>query len=315
MYKRLSCSVVVSSYRLAGIISLELNSSWDSLTDTCKISLPSKIWHKGKFTDLAASELIKRGDIVRVQLGYNEAVEPEFSGFVAKVNVGSPLVIDCEDAAFLLKKGSITRSFRSVKLKELLEQISPLPLGVVADVSLGQFRISNATPAQILEELQKTYGLVSFVQNDELYSGVPYPKIGKIHKFIYGNNIIEEKSELYYRRANEIKLKIRAISIMPDNSKHEIEIGDPEGEIRILNFYNIPKIDLEKLAEQEAEKLRFDGFQGRLETFGYPSVRHGDIAFIKDPRSGFFGNYLIKGVTKVFGATGFRQTIQIDRES
>jgi hypothetical protein len=213
-----------------------------------------------------------------------------------------------------MKRGNITKTYRQVKLAQLVSDITNVPKGIIADVDLGQFRISNATPAQVLDEIKKTYGLVSFIRTGKLFVGLPYPNTGKTHRFAYGINIIEENSELTYRRADEISIKVKAISIMPDNSKHEIEIGDPDGEIRTLNFYNVPKNDLKKLAEQESVKLRSDGFEGSFETFGMVSVSHGDIVLIEDPRSSVKGSYFVKAVSKSFSAQGIRQRIQIDRK-
>jgi hypothetical protein len=312
---KLSSEITIGSYSLRGLVSVEISSSWELLTDTCKISLPSKIWHAGKFTNLAASQLLKRGDAVTVKLGYDNELYTEFEGFVTKVQSGSPLVVECEDHAWLLKKGSITKSYRQVSLAQLLNDITSIPKGIISDVSLGRFRISNATPAQVVQELKNTYGLNCFFRGRKMFCGLAYPSVGLRFGFAYGRNIIEETSELVYRKADEIDLKVKAISIMPDNSKHEVEVGSSDGELRTLNFYNIPKSDLRKLAEEQAAKLRSDGFQGSFETFGFPSVKHGDVVSLSDPRSDLKGSYLVKAVTKNFSAAGYRQRIEIDRQS
>ena len=304
---RLSNKITVGDYVLFGVVSVEIESGWELLTDTCKISLPSKIFHDGKFVSLAESRLIKKGDKVKVDLGYDDE---------NSVEAGSPIVINCQDYMWLLKRDSKNLSYKNVSLRQLL--VDTLPTGVdlrVVERSLGQFRLTKATPAQALEELKKTYYLYSWFRSNKLYSGLAYwPETTKTHTFRFGENIIDDGTELVFKSADDTKIKVRAVSMMPDNSKIELELGDPEGEVRTLHFYNLSKADLEKSANEEIARLRYDGYSGSFLTFGKPVVRHGDIVVIQDPLYGREGQYLVKQVQISFGDAGFRQIIHLDRK-
>jgi hypothetical protein len=264
--------------------------------------------------NLAESKLIKKGDEVSISLGYDGLLKKEFQGYVSEVQAGSPTTIICQDAMWLLKRKPVSKTFRIVKLKELLDAITSDIQVVAAEIGLGQFRIKDATPVQVLEEIKKTYGLVSFFKGDTLYSGLPYPVIGQTHNFEFGRNIIDQGTELSFVSKEDTRIRVKAISIKPDNTKIEVEVGDPEGELRTLNFYNLSQSDLKKMAEQEAEKLRYDGFRGSFMAFGQPSVQHGDIVRIADNKYNRSGQYIVKSVTKTVTIDGgYRQKIEIDR--
>lgn len=310
----LTSKITVGDYLLAGCVQVDIESSWETLTDTCNISLPSFIRHQGKNVSLAESNIIKRGDAIKVELGYDGNNQTVFEGFVRSVQAGSPVVVECEDFAYLLKRDTKTVSFANISLQSLLQQIMPATIQVrAADVNLGQFRISKATPAQVLDEIKKTYSLQSWMRGNVLYAGLAYfdvPTITK--KFQFQENIIEDG--LQYRKKEEIKLKVKAISMLPNNSKIEVEVGDADGEQRTLHFYNLGLADLKKAAEADIDKLRYDGYAGNFTAFGEPFVRHGDIVEITDNRYNRKGFYYVKSVTYSFGIGGYRQIITLDKQ-
>lgn len=313
---RLSSEIKIGAYRLAGVVSIEIESSWETLTDTAKITLPAYVYQQGGFVNLAESRLVKKGDKVAIRLGYDDELRNEFEGYVSAIQAGSPLTIECQDAAWLLKKQPQNTSFANVSLGDLLKKICPAEIVVVAsDVSLGQFRVSNATPAQVIDEIKKSYGFSAYMRGATLYAGLAYTEQSQTHVFKFGVNIIEERSELFFKNEDDVSIQVKAVSIMPDKTKLEIKFGAPDGELRTLHFYNLDKVSLEKIAKAEAEKLRYNGYVGDFETFGAPAVKHGDIVNIRDDKQNRGGFYLVKKVLKTFGADGYRQRIYIDREA
>lgn len=314
---RLTNDIEIGAYKLAGVVSVEIESSWEMLTDSCKITLPSSIRHDEKFINLAESGLIKKGDLVSVALGYDGSNDLVFEGFVHEVQAGSPLTVVCQDYMWLLKQDPQNRSYKTLELEQLLNDI--LPQEVIFQAvgrSLGQFRLTKATPAMVLQELKKAYYLHSWFRGNKLYSGLSYwAETSKEHLFRFGENIIEEGTELTFKKAEETRIKVRAISMLPDNTKLEVEVGDSEGDLRTLHFYNLDEAELKKTAEQKIEGLRYDGYQGSFLTFGQPMVQHGDIVKIEDPQYNRAGKYLVKKVVRSFSDQGYRQNIFLDRAS
>ena len=120
---------------------------------------------------------------------------------------------------------------------------------------------------------------------------------------------------MQFRKAEDIKIKVRAIGIKKDNTRIEVEVGDADGDLRTLHYYEVDKTDLTKYANEKIERLKYTGFSGSFKTFGEPSVTKGDVATIIDPdySDERNGSYLIKSVTKTFGVSiGYKQVINIE---
>jgi hypothetical protein len=315
---RLIGKISIGQYFFDYVNEVEVNSSWENLTDTAKITLPKKLSFKNKPLANGADALFKKGDKVKIELGYAgkllETLNTVFEGYISAIKPNVPFTIECEDAMWLLKQSTVTKSWKSVSLKALLfDTVNGLDV-IADDIELGQFRVTRVTPAQILQELKEKYGLYSWVRDGKLYCG----KVGSllnanIRKFVFQEDVIS--ADLAYLRKNDIKIKVKGISILPNNTKIEVEEGDSDGELRTFNYYNLKEADLRKVVKEDAARLRYEGYKGNFESFLLPFVRHGDIALLDDlllpDRK---GKYLIKSVNTTFGQGGGRQKIEIDRK-
>lgn len=299
--------------------SLQIVSSFEDLTDTAKIKFPRKLSLNGKNIFLGETAKFKRGDKVKIELGYNPKLRTVFEGYINKVGSNIPIEIECEDAMFLLKKNTI-KSFvkETVSLKELLTSI--LPKGIEFEdlgVQLGSFRISNATSAKILDTLKSEYGFYSYFMDGKLHCGLPY-NASKTNtaEFAFEENIINQ-DDLQFQQADDINIKVVAISMQSDNSKKEITVGDADGAQRTFYTYNSTEADLKKFADLKLNEVRYTGYVGSIFTFGEPYMRHGDIAKItskKLPERN--GNYLIKSVTRELSVdVGYKQTLQLGNKA
>jgi hypothetical protein len=315
--RQISCRVQIGKYEFNRVAEVKINSSYENLTDTATLTIPRKLQFEGK-PITGDDGIFKTGDVVNIYLGYDFKNELIFSGFIANVKPGTPLEFRCEDLMYLLKRGALKKSFPGkIKVKALLQDILPGYNIVCPDIDLGQTRIINETPAQVLSNLNRTYGFKSWFRNGTLYCGLSYwlelqqspPPV-----FVFSGrqaNIIEH--DLTYQDKESVRLKVTAISINPDNSKTEIEIGDPEGEQRTLTYYNVSKKDLTEFAKLDLEKFRYTGFRGTFTTFGSPVVRHGDIVQLIDPEiNDRNGRYIVKSVDTTFGQRGYRQKIELE---
>lgn len=303
-------SIDVGQYTFPYAQSVEVTSSWEDLTDVANIVTPRKLRLQGQ--DIVQGEsLFRRGDAVSIRLGYDGVYDDVFSGYLAGITPGVPLRFRCEDAMWKLKQTNFTLSYKAPTLRQILTDISPIPFEAI-DAQIGPTRYTNLSAARILEELRKTYGLQSWVRDGKLYSGLAYrPDMAARHTFQFEVNIIDDNLE--YMREDDVAFRIKAVSMMPDNSKVELELGDPEGETRTLIFIGLSKAELQAAAEREMDRLRYEGYKGSFSTFGQPKVNHGDYVTIVDQRYGDRnGTYLVKRVTTTGGTGGYRQEIELD---
>jgi hypothetical protein len=109
---RLTSDIQVGAFRFRGIVEAAVTSSWDELTDTCTLTIPRKLVWQGKEVSAGADPLLRRGQSVSVQLGYDDENHPVFQGWVHAVKVQTPVVIECQDDMWRLKQSTLTRSYR-----------------------------------------------------------------------------------------------------------------------------------------------------------------------------------------------------------
>ena len=295
------------------VTDVTIESSWELFTDTAVILLPNKFEQDGETITAGVNNLFKRGDIVEISLGYLPNLDVRFTGFISKILPDSPLRIECEDAMWLLKQKTVTKSFKSVSLDDLLKAVVPSTVTVQTNVTasqLGQFRITRASVAQVLEELKKTYGLVSFMRDGTLQVGLAYPFIpATVHEITFQEDIIS--SDLEFRREEDVKIKVKGISILPNNTKIEVEEGDPDGEQRTLTYFNLTQTELIKIVKRELPKLKYTGYEGSFQTFGEPHIQHGDnIKLIDKKFPERDGTYIVDSVNTTLSVNGgLRQTV------
>lgn len=292
------------------VTEITTESSWKELTDRATITLPRKV---RSFEKTKVRELFRRGDPVSIYFGYNGNNVKEFTGYITEVSADIPIKIKLEDEMWKLKQVAVNFSSPEISLKELLAQILPgYEIEALEGVALGGVRFSKTTVAQVLEKLQSDWGLYSYMKGKKLMVGIYYADDSRTVKFHLERNSVS--NSLNYKRKEDVLIRIKAISTMPNGVKLEVEnIGDKNGEDRQLSFYNITVLaELERLGQMEYEKYKQDGFDGSFTAFGIPAVNHGEKAELRsslyEDRS---GSYYIDSVNKSFGIGGIRQEIQL----
>lgn len=316
------CKILLKDWICTRVEEISIESDINTLTDTCTISLPKKIAWQG-FN--GSDSPLKRGDEISVDMGYlNESgLVHEFAGYIKSVSTNNPMKIVCEDEMWIFKQSPIKKEvFRSVKLKALIEAMvaqAIIPQGHTIeiecpiDVNLGNYRITRNTIAQELEELKKVYGFYAYFRRingmNKLYAGWGYPTADReVHRFEFGKNIISESLE--YIDAQDVKLKVKATSVLKSNKRIHVEVGDKNGELREVYAYDMSEEDLTKFANAELERFKITGLRGSFTAFGSPSVKATDIVRIKT-QNGTTGSYLITKLTKTYNTGGYRQKIDL----
>ena len=297
------------SWRLDFVTGGEITRDTEKLTDICKITLPKKIKWDGE------NEVpVKRGDAVKVWLGYDDRNELAFAGYVKEVGFKTPVVLECEDEMFKLKQmAAIKKAYKSTTLEQLLKDQGLTDVKVMGEQTLGAYRVTADTVASLLGKLQES-GIRSFFRCEDgkpvLYSGVIFERgTGASQVFATGINIINDQS-LEQQKADTMRLNVKAVSILPNNKKIKVEVGDADGERRTITTYNKTESQLKAWAEQEIKRLKRDGLKGSLTTFGYKLVDKLDTVGIKIDGTPM-GVYQVKKNVIKYGSGGYRQEVTL----
>lgn len=289
---------------------VEITRDTEKLTTEAKITMPKKVkWDK------ADKIPVKRGDSVKISLGYDDNLQTAFVGYVRDVGFKTPIVITCEDEMFKLKQMSTKKkAYRSVSLETLLkDQGISYRLNIMGEQALGAYRVTADTVAALLGKLSEQ-GIRSFFRYENgapvLYCGVLFERdTSPAQVFKTGLNIISDQS-LQQQKAENMRLRVKAVSLMPDNKKIKVEVGDADGEHRTLHTYNKTERELKAWAEQEIKRLKRDGLAGSFTTFGHTLVDCLDaIGIVIDGVKS--GVYQVKKNVVKYGDGGYRQEITL----
>lgn len=321
----LTCKIEIDKYEFDFANNIEIVSSWKELSDKCTLKLPSNATltlenpSTGKVQEeFSFEKKFKTGMTVKVYVGYDNDNLLEFQGYISEIKPKIPFEIVCEDEMYQLKRASAISGAYSGTLKGILQKYFPTSKisAKIPDVVLSNFIIDKATPAQLLQSLKESYGLCAYFRNKELFVGMAYTEFEKVNpiKYHFQRNVIGGSDNLTYRKAEDTKIKVKAISILKNNTRVEVEAGDKEGETRTLHTYNEPdKTKLKAWADSQLSLLKYEGYSGSIESFGIPSIRHSEAVEFFDERYAERKNqvYAADKVTTTWGMNGFHRKIEI----
>ncbi|MCH4824300.1 hypothetical protein ML462_14080 [Gramella lutea] len=293
-----------------------IESSWETLTDTAVITIPRNIEIAGRNLRTSARDIFRNGDPVQIWLGYNGELINEFNGYITSVSADIPIEIKCDDAMYLLKRHNVNVAMRTNKVEDLIKQIIPEGIPTdVADIEVGKERFPNTTAAKVLEWLQEA-NIYSYFKGDTLVVGKIYSDDDEPPmKFDFNRNVVD--NNLQYRLKEDILLRIIATSTLPKGKKLKVEYGDEFGVRRNLSYYNIEvEAELLKLAKLDYDKSKVAGYEGDIEIFGIPSMRHGMKAtIISQMYPDRNGTYWIKSIKKEYSDQAkYHQFLTLDQK-
>jgi len=305
--------IIIGTFIFTHAASVKVEHSRNNIVDTATITLPLKYDREKVYKKLST------GMKVEIWLGYAEdEMRKEFTGFVSEIKPGIPVVIVCENQMYSLKRSSPeSKSWKSVTLKEVLQYLVPDATIEVPEINITKFTVyKTATILKALEKIKETYGLDIYYRADTLNVGLAYVDKDVLNKtviFHLQKNVVSDN--LIYRKAEDVKIKLKMISYKSDNTIVEYETGDEDGELRSWHEYNLSKAELKAIADERIKKFKFDGLSGSLTAMGIPYCEHGWVADIRDADELKQGRYFIDTTITTSGTEGFRREVFLGKKA
>lgn len=314
-----SIEVEIGGKRFERVHSVEIKESIERVGKTAVIKLPTtaRLERAGQFvSEVETAKTFATGDPVVVRMGYDGDLREEFRGFVRRIAPETPLELECEDLVYVLNRRRLQKGFRSVNLEGLLAYIlDGTGVEVVTDIpqiNFTTFSFKNVTAAEALKKLAGDYGLrIYFSGYGRLVVGLASTTDGTLVKYTAGRNVI--KHSLEWVDEDDVRLKVKAVSVSKDNVFTRAEAGDPEGEVRTIYFYDLALgEDLAERALQELTKFKYSGYRGKLTAFLLPVCAIGNTARFRDEN--FLnreGDYLVEEVVTTLSTSGGRRSVKL----
>jgi len=288
LYLNMSAKVTLGNVFLENIVAFEVNENILEMSNTAKVTIPKEF---GKMAGKTVLEQFKVGDKMSIEAAYNGDYTREFTGYVREIGSDLPLVIECDDETYLLRKQPYTKSYKSATLKQVLTDIIPSSIAFECpDVHLGKFQIDNASAFVVLQTLIKNYGLYSRLQDGHLRVGLAFDfgeKTAVNHDYYLNDNERGnvKNNNLKYKRSEDYNIRFKAIATNPNGKKTTVTVGSKikDASERTLNFAGpMTEAQLRTSAISIMKKSVFDGYTGDITGFGWPVIHAGDALTIHD---------------------------------
>lgn len=327
---RLSAKVEISgeagSWTFEKITSCEIRSSLSDPADYCRLVLPRKVKWEG-FT----SNPIRRGDKIKVWLGYDDDLELAFVGYVMSVSEDFACVLDCMDDFFL---------WRRTQPVDICFNVAVSPARFLQDLGydssiLEYTSINDVTGYELMEVdafRNSVYGGALFLnrlglfckflidedsQSSSLAVFDPFENNAAVELPLDSSrNLIDWK--LKFTDPADAKAFVKLGSVescyLVDSAPvyHEIILGeDVPGARRLVDKpWGWSEQMLKSAAEYYYKLFTRGGLSGSLLSFGSPLLNITDALrisiFDKD-----FGLYSIDSLNISFSSRGFRQSFRL----
>ena len=193
----------------------------------------------------------------------------------------------------------------------------------VPKLTLSGFRADRMNVASVLQKVKETYLVCAYFRGETLFVGLPYTELnssspvpGALAKFSWQHNVIDD--DLTYKRKEDVRIKAKVVAIHPNGKKTTATAGEADGEERTIFLRLTAKDDtkdpatLKTMAEKKLANYRYDGYRGKLTSFGEPYIIHSGTADLFDSRyPQRAGSYLVDSVRTTFGTGGFRREVEL----
>ncbi len=299
-------------YKLALLSEVEIVSSVNNLADTATIVLPEYILNK----PLNLEGKIRRGSQVIIDLGYNDNLQREFTGYVTDIIVSDGSIkIRCEDALFLFRKPVADKQLKNTDIKQIANYLcAQIGDGYTVNCDYGityeKFTIRQADAYDVLKKIQQeTHANIWFdTENKVLHIHPAYlEKTGEV-KYSMQRNV--ETSSLEYKDKSRRKFEVVIESTGVSGKVTKVSVGTTGGDKFTMKVGAMPKASLQKLAENILNKRKADKYEGSFDTWLIPVCKPGYSAIIEDEDyPDKTGRYYVESVTTKLSASGGVRTI------
>ncbi len=315
-------NITIGDYRVNTLKSVNVKRSVEQLSDTATITLPGTLVNQ----PMEVNDKIRIGDPVRIELGYENDMNEEFSGYVKRINTDdTEITIECEDELYLWDV-EVKDAFYGGKNKppvpimtillDLAQQVnSKYTIECDFDFSYSKFTISKATALDVLRKIQDETKANIYFEGSTLHIHPLYGNgswSGRIVKYDLAKNVVA--ANLQYKKASDQKLKV------------EISYKDQDGQTITRSYGEGSKVikktintadgsSLQTIAENEYNLWCYDGYEGDLTGWLVPFCQPTDkVEIIDNSRQYKNGTYYVVATDVTFSESGGRRKVTIGRK-
>ena len=311
----LNWHITVGKYSVQTLKEVKINTSVLNLSDTASIELPGQYlntWRK-------IEDKIHAGDAVTIQLGYDDSLETEFTGYLKRISRdNNTLVLECEDALYLMDKTVEDMEYKAISLKDLLRkiltQVSPeMKVDCDYDFTYEKLVVFKSTALDVLKKVHDDTKANIWFEGKTLHVHPVYQQLKGDKTVIYDTEVNVQSNELKWKDKTDKKVMVEVKFTKPNGelSKQEYGISGGQKVTRYVDASN--ESDLKKAAENEYNLWNYSGYEGNLTGWLVPVVKAGGSVRLRDKERPE-GVYYVTGVEIEFGQNGAKRKVTLGRK-
>ena len=312
---RLSWHITIGKYRVQTLKEVKIKTSVLNLSDTATIEMPGQYLNTWKMIE----DKVSVGDAVTIQLGYNDELETEFTGFLKRISRdNNSLVLECEDALYLMDKMVKDAEYKEIKVKTLLEnilkQVDPgMKVECDYDFTYEKMVVFKSTALDVLKKIHSDTKANIWFEGKTLHVHPVYQKQEGEEPVIYDTEKNVQSNELKWKDEKDRKVMIEVKYTGSNGKVTKEEYGVSGGEKVTRYVQSSSEKDLKKAAENEYNLWNYSGFEGSLTGWLVPVVKAGGSVRLRDKERPE-GTYYVTGVDIEFGQSGAKRKVTLGRK-
>lgn len=332
LYYEPNSVITIGGLKFSGVHEVRIKRGLHSYSEWASIKIPfvANVVTGKRSTPALVSmiTLVKDGDAVEVQLGYNGDLITEFKGFVKRRNkLVDMLEIECEGYVRKLRLNvDITKNFTKTSAKELL-QLACKGTGITVqcpvDFPLSGIKLLHADGCKIIDHIKKcSEGIINvfFIKPDVLWCGLVYtPYLAGTHvfslptvKYRIGWNTASANNLKERVPSEPVQVIINGISVTGDSVRTDAK-DKTAARTEKMYLNNVPdQAILKKFAQEKVNQMNYTGYEGTLMAFLQPLCEPGYLAYVLDnqnqERTAY---YLVESTEVIFGVNGGFRNVEV----
>lgn len=311
---RLSWDIKIGEYRVKTLKGLKITTSVLNLADTATIEFPGQYMRNW----VKVEDKIHVGDAVCIRLGYDDRLETEFTGYLKRISRdNNSLVLECEDALYLLDRSVEDKEYKTVSIRELLteilHQVDPaFEVSCDFDFTYDKMVVFKSTALDVLKKVHEDTKANIWFEGKTLHVHPVYQERTGEEAVIYDTEINVQSNELKWKdeRDRKVMVEVRYQNAKGESKKKEYGSNGGEKKIRYINASS--EEDLKAAAENEYNLWNYSGYEGSFTGWLVPVVKAGGSVRLRD-KDRPEGVYYVTGVEIEFGQSGAKRKVTLGR--
>ena len=255
----------------------------------------------------------------KIKIGYDNDNQKEFNGYLKRISRdNNSLILECEDALYLLNKTISDKEYKAVSLKTLLDdvlkQVDPnFTVDSQYDYTMDKMVVFHQTALDVLKKVHEETKANIWFEDKTLFIREVYYDNAEDKGVIFDTRINVQSNELKWIDKADKKVEIEVVFNKPDGVPIKRTYGNSGGEkiTRYVNGSNDK--DMQRAAESEYDLWNYSGFEGNFTGWLIPVVRAGGSVRLRDVEKPE-GKYYVTGVEIEFGQSGGKRKITLGRK-